>query len=522
MKRATQWIANAGLMLSTALRLARRDPHRLAARISRLSGSPSRSPLRRLDIAIALDRYDDARAALSALDRDDPRRAGAELAMAHLGGRLSEVAARESSRLDRRGRRAVRGAELDLADLAPWAPAGERITGRDSGGSGVLHVVTNALPQVQAGYTLRTHRVVMAQRELGLAPSVVTRLGFPVAQGHPAGHDDVVDGMRYHHLLPAWAPRDGRAAYARMLTSYARQERPRLIHAATDFHNGQAAIDAGRSLGLPVVYEVRGFLEDSWATRHGGAAAMSSDRYALARARETEVMLAADAVITLGTSMADEIRSRGVGGVHVVPNGVDESYLSPTRDARAMREFLGLPECDLWVGAITTLYSFEGLDTLIGAVRRARQGGADIRLAVVGSGPDEPRLRDLARGDAGVRFVGQVPHDRVIDWYDAVDCVAIPRRDARVTRLVTPLKPVEALARGRAVIVSDLPALLEATGGHAITVPPDDEAALEAALTSLPVDHPAPSAHAGREWVRGERTWNGVCAAYLDAYAALP
>src|SRR5947199_192197 len=73
----------------------------------------------------------------------------------------------------------------------------------------VLHFVTNSLPVTQAGYTVRTHRIVVAQRELGLDPHVVTRLGHPLAQGvSDARPECAVDGITYHRLLP-WVPPRG-------------------------------------------------------------------------------------------------------------------------------------------------------------------------------------------------------------------------------------------------------------------------------------------------------------------------
>jgi glycosyltransferase involved in cell wall biosynthesis len=383
----------------------------------------------------------------------------------------------------------------------------------------VLHVVKNSLPQVQAGYTLRTQAVLRTQAAAGLDVCAVTRLGFPVAQGQLANRVDVVDGIPYHRLL-AMRGTDV-AEYGRRLAAFARSQRVDLIHAATDHVNGQAAIIAADALGLPFVYEVRGFLEDSWACRHGGdARAGATDRYQWAHDRETEAMLAADAVVTLSRSMADEIAARGVEPDRIwqVPNGVDDSYLAAPREPSSVRSALGLPDDRTWVGAVTTLHTYEGLDTLIEAVALVRAAGTDVGAVIVGDGPALRELRALDPGDGTIRWIGRVPGRSAIDWYDALDAVIVPREDHRVTRLVTPLKPVEALARGRLVIASDLPALREATGGHARFVTPSDAPALAEELVRID-DHRGLGA-AGREWVLAERQWRHVCTAYLDAYAA--
>lgn len=377
----------------------------------------------------------------------------------------------------------------------------------------------NSLPQVQAGYTLRTQAILRAQADAGIDVRAVTRLGFPVAQGRLADRVDVVDGIAYHRMLAARG--SDVAEYGRRLTAFARSQGVNVIHAATDHVNGQAAMIAADTLDLPFVYEVRGFLEDSWACRHGGdSRAGMTDRYRWAHDRETEAMLAADGIVTLSRSMADDIAGRGVAAdrIWLVPNGVDDSYLAAPRDQSAVRSTLGLPDNRTWVGAVTTLQSFEGLSTLIEALAVARAAGADVGAVIVGDGPARRALQALDPGDGTIHWIGRVPGRSAIDWYDALDAVVVPREDHRVTRLVTPLKPVEALARARLVIASDLPALREATGGHARFVAPSDPQALAAEFVRID-DHRELGA-AGRDWVLAERRWSHVCSAYLAAYAA--
>jgi Glycosyl transferase 4-like domain len=136
----------------------------------------------------------------------------------------------------------------------------------------VLHFVTNALPRTNAGYTVRTHRIVLAQRRLGLEPQVVTRLGYPLAQGIRDARPRVeVDGVAYHRLL-SWLPPKGAAAMvakaAELAAPLVAEVRPGVLHAASNHLNAAVALEVGRRHGIPVVYEVRGFLEDSWLSRN--------------------------------------------------------------------------------------------------------------------------------------------------------------------------------------------------------------------------------------------------------------
>ncbi len=502
------------------------EPDRIRLRFRAGRHAKPSSAAARIDRAVALDDLEVAEELLTLVPSGDPQYSSLSAAVLLLGGHITAAEAQASAARDGRARaqRVLRRARELREESAspvplPGSPSPRRAPSPPGSSRRVLHVVKNSLPQTQAGYTLRTQAVLRAQSAAGLDVRAVTRLGFPVAQGHLADRVDVVDGIAYHRLL-AMRGTDV-AEYGRRLTSFARSQRIDVIHAATDHVNGHAAMAACSSLGLPFVYEVRGFLEDSWACRHGGdSRASATDRYRWARARETEAMLAADAIVTLSRSMAADIAERGVPAdrIWLVPNGVDDAYLAAPRDQSSARSLLGLPDDRMWVGAVTTIHEYEGLGTLLEAVAIARRAGADVGAVIVGDGPALRRLKASAPDDGTVRWVGRVPGRSSIDWYDALDAVVVPRQDHRVTRLVTPLKPVEALARARLVIASDLPALREATGEYARFVPPGDASALAEELAL--VDHHRDLGTAGREWVQAERRWSQVCSAYDDAYAA--
>jgi len=504
------------------------EPDRIRLRLGVGRGKEPRTLTARIDQAVARDDLVEAERLLALAPVSDPEHASLSAAVLLLAGEVTraEAQARTVTQGRARARRVLRRARDLRAELGSpgqlsvdQAVSLSRPGARPSGPPRVLHVVKNSLPQVQAGYTLRTHAVLREQMAAGRDVRAVTRLGFPVAQGRLADRVDVVEGVEYHRLLAVRGT--DLDEYAKRLTAFARSQRIDLLHAATDHVNGHAARIAAAELGVPFVYEVRGFLEDSWACRHGGDARASvTDRYRWARDRETQAMLAADAVITLGAAMADDIASRGVPveRIHLVPNGVDDAYLAPLREPSEARAHLGLRDDRLWVGAVTTVHPYEGLATLVDAVSLARASGIDVGAVIVGDGPGLRALQSAAPDDGSIVLVGRVPGHAAIDWYDALDAVVIPREDHRVTRLVTPLKPVEALARGRLVIASDLPALREATGGHARFTPAGDAQALAEELSL--VDRHRELGAAGRAWVESERRWQVVCRAYDDAYAS--
>ena len=198
----------------------------------------------------------------------------------------------------------------------------------------MLHVVTNALPNTNAGYTVRTHQIAVAQRAAGMDPHVMTGCGFPVAQGRLDARSTVhLDGVVYHRLLPRLLPRRPDRALARGLdlaSGLVGQLGPAVLHAASNHINGQLALALREVYGLPVVYEVRGFLEDSWQSRHPGDLSRS-DIYRLSRDLETHCMREADLVVTLGQAMREEIVARGIPAdrVLVVPNAVSGTRACP-------------------------------------------------------------------------------------------------------------------------------------------------------------------------------------------------
>ena len=493
----------------------------------RLQGRHSTDLLTQLDRAIALDRYDDACRVLEAIPQDGPEYASCALAVDVLAGRLAEVARTHPT--DSRGRRAVRSARRQLEVLGqPMGdtPPRPRLRQPVSGRLGVLHVVTNSLPVTQAGSTIRTQRIARAQRDLGWDARVVTRLGFPVTHGDLGSPDpQVIEGVPYHRLLPLVMPpeRRVREEYAAHLGRLVDEVRPDVIHAASDHVNAAVAIQVGRARGVPVAYEARTFFEDTWLARHGGEAARDSDTFALLRDRHTEALLAADAVTTLSEGMREAIIARGVAPerVFVAPNAVPMDFLE-ARDMSAARRQLGIDDA-LWIGSVATVNDDEGFATLVDAVALLRREGLDARTLIVGDGPGLAALRTRAEAiDVPLVAPGRVPVSQVRQWFDVLDVFALPREDTVLNRGVTPLKPLEAQARGIPVVGSDLPAVAEVLAPGSPLVRASDPAALAEAVRSLA--EPTVRAEAGeraRAWVEATRTWPSVMGAYRAAYSYL-
>ncbi len=420
-----------------------------------------------------------------------------------------------------------------------WAPtltstgkaAGERT---DTTAGRILHVLKISMPHRQSGYTMRTMYSLTGQKRAGLDPIGVTSLDFPMSVGiSDAAQEDEVDGIRYRRLLreavPAKQPLDDYLNdWANALLPVIEEEKPEILHA----HSGHRGYDsalvtlaAGRHCGLPVVYEVRGFFESLWTS--DTAWAEQSEVYRRRYDTEARCMNEADAVITLSESMRADIVDRGVPPerVHVVPNGVDTARFEPRERSADLVQRWGLGTAFVF-GYVSNLDHYrEGQELLIDAAVELRDRGVEAVALIVGDGARREALEKHARergAGASVVFTGKVPHHEVLDYYALYDAFVVPRVDERAARLVTPLKPYEAMAMGIPLVVSDLPALAEITGHgqRGATFTTGDAQSLTEVLMEF-IEDPTRRmglADAARAWVLSERDWSHNGARYQAIY----
>ncbi|AIY00867.1 hypothetical protein ART_1268 [Arthrobacter sp. PAMC 25486] len=394
----------------------------------------------------------------------------------------------------------------------------------------VLHFLTNSLPHTASGYAQRSHSIMTAQRDAGWDVLAVTRLGYPVQVGKVfAAEQDVVDGITYQRLLLSRmaATADARMQQeAKELLRVALEFRPEVLHTTTHFANGLVVGAVAKALGIPWVYEVRGQLADTWAsTRSDGA--KESQRYVQFQAREAAVMDAADAVFTLGYTMKDSIIAAGIPAEKILlaPNAVGGEFLGTPRSHAEARTALGLDPALNYIGTVSSLVDYEGMDHLVEAFAILSPQFPKLRLLIVGSGTSAPSLQDQAKrlglGSKAI-FTGRVPRESTPIYHAALDIFVVPRKDLAVTRAVTPLKPVEALASARPVVASNLPALREIIEGNVNgrLSAADDPADLARVLSELLSDQDLREnlGTAGRSRVLETRTWAANAAIYSAAY----
>ena len=312
---------------------------------------------------------------------------------------------------------------------------------------------------------------------------------------------------------------------------------PDVIHAHTPYRVGIPALRASRKLGLPLVYEMRGVWEDTAVAN--GRWKEGNLAYSRFRRLETKVLRSADSVVCISKALKDEAISRGVDGnrITLVPNAVNraeidqmegESELSgeDADDLASTVSALSLNEATTVVGYIGSLREMEGVDLTADAVAILANRGHDARFLVVSGPANKDALRnhcdELGLGEAAV-FAGPVPHHCVPDYYQLIDAFVVSRPDFRVTRLVTPLKPYEAMLMSRPTILADLPALREiVTEGETGYLHPLGDASGLADVIEGIIDDKEGSTAVGasaRNWVLAERTWDNIIQRYSEVYS---
>jgi PEP-CTERM/exosortase A-associated glycosyltransferase len=312
---------------------------------------------------------------------------------------------------------------------------------------------------------------------------------------------------------------------ARRIEEIALTERAQVLHAHSPVLNALACLIAARRLHLPVVYEVRSFWEDA-AVSHG-TAREGGLRYRVTRALEYYALQRCDAVAAICEGVRHDILERGIPSDHItlIPNGVDIEEFPVGVEADAeLRSSLGL-DGKIVLGFLGSFYAYEGLDLLLSALPAIRHNQPNLVALLVGGGPAEKALKEQVRHlglDEAVRFVGQVPHQLVQSYYDLVDIFVYPRHRMRLTDTVTPLKPLEAMARGGIVLASDVGGHRElvSDGQTGVLFRADDADDLTRCVLRL-------MAHRGhwpgmriraRRFVETERTWMSSAAGYDELY----
>ncbi len=396
----------------------------------------------------------------------------------------------------------------------------------------ILHILDHSIP-LHSGYSFRTLSILREQQARGWETFHLTsekHTGCTVPE-------ETVDGWHFYRTPPSDSylsqlPVLNQVAVMngleKRLAEVIQRVQPDILHAHSPVLNVLPALRVARRLDLPVLYEVRAFWEDA-AVDHG-TTTENSLRYRLTRGLDTHAFRRVQAITTICEGLRDDIVARGVSPakVTIIPNAVDVENFSMDGVADpALRERLGLTGSRV-LGFVGSFYAYEGLGLLIRALPALLAEAPDVKLLLVGGGPEEERLKAAVRQqglDDHVVFPGRVPHQSVQDYYNLIHILVYPRLSMRLTELVTPLKPLEAMAQGRVFLASDV-------GGHKELIRDGETGVLFKAGDEQDLAHkalrllkgeldPQVLRLAGRRFVENERTWKRSVSRYEALYQSL-
>lgn len=401
----------------------------------------------------------------------------------------------------------------------------------------VIFAVHNSLPCDSAGYAIRSHQTLRALKGADVDIRAVTRPGYPWDldfHAHlPHVDRDVVEGISYERI-----PSNGTGifgdesfyidGYARMLADLARRHEAAVVHGASNYMNGLAAAGAARAIGGRSIYEMRGLWHLSRAVREPGYE--KTDHFRYCRIMELAAAEEADGVIAISSALKVHLVEEGIPAdkITVISNAVDTEEFRPMTKDRELEERFGL-RGRIVFGFIGSLTGYEGLDTLIRAFSGLRNDRLPASLLIIGEGYAGKRLKNLAESSPArrhIRLTGFIPFGEVRRYHSLVDIFPFPRTGALVCHLVPPLKPLEAMAMARPVVVSDLPPLTDMVhqGKTGLVCRPEDPESLADCLGKLAAseDLRRRLGENARAWVEKERSWNGAARKYLALYRGHP
>ena len=399
----------------------------------------------------------------------------------------------------------------------------------------LMYVAASSMPYHTSGYTARTQALLKAIQGQGWAVNAVTRPGYPDDRNDvhhmPDGAPAPIDGVAYARLA---GPKSNTTAFDRYcaeasqaLYGHIARTRPALVHAASNYLNAAPALIAARRAGLPFVYEVRGLWELTHAAKDPRFE--HSERYEWQRQQESRVACEADLVVAISNGLKNELIERGVDErrIMIAPNCVDPDVFAPRKKDRALARELLLGDSKV-LGFLGSMTTYEGLIDLVTALSELRGKGHDVTALLVGDGPALSEVREAARSLGVLNHIvmpGRVPHVDVPRWYSLMDIAVYPRRPSKVTELVPPLKPLEAMAMGLTVVASDVAAIKESVihQESGFLFERGNPASLLSTLEGVMMEpkRAREVARRGRAHVKKLYTWEAAAKRLDDAYSTL-
>jgi len=415
----------------------------------------------------------------------------------------------------------------------------------------VLHYVIYG-PPVSAGYTIRTHSIVKAQKKQGLLPSVAISLKSLIGNYNTNlnfASKNIVNGIAYYsahnelmndpvfELISKLLMKNNRVSKHLKEKFYSFRNQKilsnyfnfisddigsiDLIHAHVPSIAFNEAYFINKFLKKKIIYEVRGFWNLSLESFDKDMMNAVKD--------EVDACQKADKCIAICKGIADVLIKGGISSdkIEIVPNGVDpDKFIIMDKDLNLSKS-MKLDDKIIF-GYVTSVRWFEGIQTMVKAWPKILKEIPNAIFLLIGDGNYLETIKDMIKEydiENSFLALGRIQHDSISSYYSLIDVFVVPRIDVPVSHIVTPLKPLEAMINRKPVVVSDVNALKEMVidGETGLHFKADDHNHLADVCIQLAKDSTLRDSlgNQARNWVLENRTWEKIAGQYSEIYNKL-
>jgi glycosyltransferase involved in cell wall biosynthesis len=355
----------------------------------------------------------------------------------------------------------------------------------------ILYLLYSSIEYENYGYTIRTHYLLKNINDAKYNVYGVTRYGYPFdrEQGYSdgvPGERYVEDNVEYIKLLDKTDNFntnniiDYIKKYILSVIKLALENNAVILHAATNYWNGIAALYAAKYLKIKSIYEVRVLWEDTSTVSKPEL--KGSDLLKMIQVQEKKIFDEADKIITINNSLKDRLIINGVDGdkIEVVYNGVDTNTFSPNSSSREnLRVKHNIQNEDIVIGYIGTLSNYEGLNYILECMKQLIEESYQIKFLVIGDGPYKNDMMNLItqyKLENEVICLNKMKHSKVFEYYNMIDIIIYPKKKCDLCNSTSGNKILEAMSMGKPIIASELEAFKEiiTDGENGILCEPDN------------------------------------------------